>query len=316
MRKAIVTILNFTAYYSGINFLSSLLLRDKIFVFAYHSISSPENSDRLSGNLYENLSVSAVEFERQISFLIKSGHTFVTFSGLKDAEKLRGKKPTIIYFDDGFKDVLLNAAPILKKYGIPAVVFVTTGLISSTHFLWTLQYRFFMKKKGIRDAEIEKKILELKGVSDVEREKTVDEQYRRDGFSFDSNKSDIFLSWDDVRSLSSAGWEIGSHGVAHCRLIECDKEQLTFEVEESKKVIQNELGKKVQSFSYPYGRWNEEVNSMIKEAGYGYVVSAREGLNNFGDLSGKMAILKNIAAKPTDRLNDFKVKTYLRNFFK
>lgn len=316
MSKSIKAILNFIIYFSGINYLSSLFLKDQIFVFAYHSISSPENLDSLSGDLYENLSINAAEFEKQILFLIKNGHTFITFSDLSDANKLHGKKPTIIYFDDGFRDVLLNAAPILKKYGIPAVVFVTSGLISRTHFLWTLKYRFYLKSKGVPAVEIEKRILNLKGLSDIQREKSVDEQYRKDGFIFDLNKPEIFLDWNDIKSLSDLGWEIGSHGVAHCRLTETNEDQLAYEVKESKRTIENELHRKVRSFSYPYGRWNDKVNSVIKEAGYEFIVSEKEGLNEFKDLSGKMLVLKNIAAKPFDNLLDFKVKTYFRNFLK
>ena len=69
------------------------------------------------------------EFEKRIKYLVKHGHNFIKFSNLSSLAKDKMSKPTILYFDDGFKDNLTNVLPILIKYKIPATFFISTGLI-------------------------------------------------------------------------------------------------------------------------------------------------------------------------------------------
>ena len=130
-----------TAYISGLARLFGSMNSQKLFCVGYHSIYDSKNKE-------------------QLLFMKKNGHSFIHFSdlGRSDIKKLR--KPTIVFFDDGFKDVLVNALPILKKYKIPATVFITTGLVEKTHFLWTLLMRRMLKGKVVK-AEAEKKILEM-----------------------------------------------------------------------------------------------------------------------------------------------------------
>ncbi len=60
------------------------------------------------------------------------------------------------------------------------------------------------------------------------------------------------LLWDEVRELDRKGISFGSHTVNHPVLVELKKEEIEKEVRESKKEIEDNLGKTVQSFSYPY----------------------------------------------------------------
>ena len=84
-------------------------------VLSYHSISDDKSSISISTNI----------FEKQIIFLKKLSYESVNFDEI-DANK---KNQIILTFDDGYKDILINALPILKKYNFKATCFFVTNLI-------------------------------------------------------------------------------------------------------------------------------------------------------------------------------------------
>lgn len=302
---------------SGLNALCGYFFRDKIFVINYHSIGRLENKAEFSGELYENLSVMAHDFDEQIAFLKKHGHTFVTFTDLPHILKSQPKKPTLIYFDDGFKDDLVNALPILKKYGVPATVFVSTGLIDRTHFLWTLKYRYFLRKSGVAlSNDIEKEIARLKSLSAVEREKYLAEAYNATKFIFDANVFDVFLDWDDLRELAKNGWEIGTHGVAHRMLTECGPGEMRAEIFDSHSMIIGKIGTNVESFSFPHGRFSDAAIDVLHEGGYRYAVSSGAGVNDPMALGDGFCFLRTIGVRPADRLPDLAFRLYAKNLIK
>ena len=87
----------------------------------YHSISDDKS----------NLSVSVNDFERQIKYLHNSGFRTVQFNSINE----KVKKPLIITFDDGYKDNLINALPILKKYNFTSICFVVSDHIGKSN-IW------------------------------------------------------------------------------------------------------------------------------------------------------------------------------------
>jgi peptidoglycan/xylan/chitin deacetylase (PgdA/CDA1 family) len=72
-------------------------------------------------------------FEEQMNCLFENGYSAIDLTEL--AEVMRNGKgasrSVIITFDDGYRDVLVNALPILEKYGFSATVFLATGLMGS-----------------------------------------------------------------------------------------------------------------------------------------------------------------------------------------
>lgn len=131
-----------------------------------------------------------------------------------------------ITFDDGYRDNLISAAPILKKHDIPATFFVTTGYIATTKV-----------------------------------------------FPWDSTNSikNSLMSWEDVRELSGLGFEIGAHTVNHPDLGAATLVDARWEIRASKQAIESELGRKVESFAFPFGKREscpEEVSKIVSEEGY------------------------------------------------
>jgi peptidoglycan/xylan/chitin deacetylase (PgdA/CDA1 family) len=92
------------------------------------------------------------------------------------------------------------------------------------------------------------------------------------------------MTWNEVRESQQAGIEFGSHTVNHPKLYELDLPQIRAELEQSKAAIENELGRPVRSFAYPYAfpsadaAFTKVFVASLKETGYDCNVTTKIGL--------------------------------------
>ena len=117
-----MNLLRFFLYISGINFLYHYFAGDRLITLGYHSIS--ERGLRETG--YLHLSVEKSVFRKHLKILKKCGYSFLSVRDLvliREGKMSFPHRAAVIYFDDGLKDVFLNAYPILKEMGIPAIIF-------------------------------------------------------------------------------------------------------------------------------------------------------------------------------------------------
>ena len=124
-RKRLVLLLSIV-FLAGL-FIFSYLRRNYVVpILMYHSVNAvapPEN----------RLVVSAASFERQMRFLKEHRYNVVSLEAI--AELIREKKKIpdrtlAITFDDGYKDNYTYAFPILKKYSLPATVFIIVNEVN------------------------------------------------------------------------------------------------------------------------------------------------------------------------------------------
>ncbi|MGH7321491.1 MAG: polysaccharide deacetylase family protein [Candidatus Rokuibacteriota bacterium] len=78
-----------------------------------------------------------------------------------------------------------------------------------------------------------------------------------------------------VKALATAGHEVGAHSVTHVPLTELPTPQARREVVDSRRYLEDLLGRPVTSFSYPKGRLNHQVQQFVQEAGYRQAVGSR-----------------------------------------
>lgn len=78
-----------------------------------------------------------------------------------------------------------------------------------------------------------------------------------------------YLTWDMIREMHASGLiYFGAHSVHHYQLTSLSSEQAFYEIEESKKVLQDNLGVPINFMAYPYGSTNDNVINLVKKAGY------------------------------------------------
>ena len=85
---------------------------------------------------------------------------------------------------------------------------------------------------------------------------------------FPESKQIWHMNWAELRSLHEKGWEIGSHGESHRRLIAMDSMAIQHELLNSKQEIEDQLGTEVTTFCPPFNAWNADLLSQIEQAGY------------------------------------------------
>ena len=91
----------------------------KIPILSYHSISD-DNCP---------LSLKINEFEKQLIYLRNNKYESINFDEINPNKE----KQIIITFDDGYKDLILNSLPLLKKYNFKAICFIVSDLIGKTN---------------------------------------------------------------------------------------------------------------------------------------------------------------------------------------
>lgn len=88
--------------------------------------------------------------------------------------------------------------------------------------------------------------------------------------TWDVYKESPHLSAAEVRQISDLGHEIGSHSQTHANLPYLNQDDLTCELRDSKKELEDIIGKEVKSISFPHGCWNTRVWNTALELGYTY----------------------------------------------
>ncbi|MCS3904322.1 peptidoglycan/xylan/chitin deacetylase (PgdA/CDA1 family) [Methylohalomonas lacus] len=267
--------------------LARLLTRNHPRVLMYHRFSALEESGK----------VSAATFERQVIELKKNCNV----RSLSDLFKLvREGNPlppnTIaITVDDGYDDFYRIAYPILKRYGLPATIYITTDFIDGELWLWPDKITYILNntssdKTTLRLADGSEMVLSLLTAADrsgtwsrlIDHCLTLGEQ---DRWSFIENlgrdlavdvdakppTTHAPMSWTAVREISENGIEIGAHTRSHPVLSRLNRDRLREEIHGSKKQLEDIIGKSVTDFCYPNGQpadYNDEVKRMVIDCGY------------------------------------------------
>jgi len=97
------------------------------------------------------------------------------------------------------------------------------------------------------------------------------------------------LTWNHLRKLKAAGFEIGSHSISHADLTkklpsendQTFRSRISKELINSKKIIDRELKQDTQIFAYPYGNYNQKILDLFPAAGYKLGLTIRTGGNSF-----------------------------------
>lgn len=77
-----------------------------------------------------------------------------------------------------------------------------------------------------------------------------------------------FATWEQLSRMAADGLSIGSHTMHHCYLPSAAEDRLREELVESKRVIEQRLGRPVEFLSYPIGGYTATAQAVAREAGY------------------------------------------------
>lgn len=92
-----------------------------------------------------------------------------------------------------------------------------------------------------------------------------------------SQRERELLTAEELREMIGAGFEVGSHTRRHRDLTKSAPGELRSEVGDSKRDLEDRLSAPIQTFAYPYGRYDGRVQAAVIAAGYAAACSTRSG---------------------------------------
>jgi len=85
------------------------------------------------------------------------------------------------------------------------------------------------------------------------------------------------LSWEEIKEMHRYGIDFQSHGFTHRHLDALPVEEVEEEIKNSKRILEENLEKKIEFFAYPYGSYNEKVKEILKKHGFKAGFTTRKG---------------------------------------
>jgi len=240
------------------------------------------------------------------------------FVSLDDAvEMLTGRRSSVdhtlvLTFDDGYRNNIVDALPVLKKHGAPMSVFLTVSHIDNRAPMWfdRLDYALQAVPADGWEARIGQVSVTISAKNRAElteayallrnraKKECRDEREFVDGIAklcerlervggrtlsdtFEGDPWSQILTWEEVEAASRDGVIFGSHGRDHFRLGLLPGEEAWEQLKTSRDEIVKRLGA-CRFLAYPDGSYTQEIMKLGMECGYEAAVTTEEGRNKLG----------------------------------
>ncbi|HXM62347.1 MAG TPA: polysaccharide deacetylase family protein [Terriglobales bacterium] len=271
------------------------LLRSVLF----HDVSDTESSFTrgLGGT------ITRKNFEAALKFITRY-YTPVSLQDVlsdSDGETLP-PRPVLVTFDDAYASVSDFAAPLCAKFGVPAVFFVNGECLDSRRLALDNLVCYVANVCGLDTVNAAARVasntkdIELHSMTEVfarflpaisfsAREVFRDSLLRLARVSEGAlaEKAGLYLSSRQLRDLVAFNFEIGNHTYSHANCRSLSAEDFAGEIDKNKAVLEAASGRKVRSFSVPYGSSADltgDLDAHLHRSGYEAVFLAENRANS------------------------------------
>ncbi len=243
-------------------------------------------------------------FDRQMAYLAQN---YCVFSLDEAVVRLKAddlpNNALAITLDDGYRDNFTDALPILRRYGLPATIFLATDAIGTGQCLW--QERVF---SAFRDTQVSV----LAGFADGDASYALNSPVARRhamarilNYLWDLDEAarcaavtslleklqvgdarlenNLMLDWEDAISMLASNITFGAHTMSHPILSRLPMDRAREEIVSSKTIIENRLGSSVKHFAYPVGGaadFDASTKALLQEVGFQSAVTTLGGIND------------------------------------
>jgi peptidoglycan/xylan/chitin deacetylase (PgdA/CDA1 family) len=248
-------------------------------VLMYHGIPERGHAQAVNGNA----------FEQHILFL-KRYCTFVRPDQLARARGTLGRRAVLLTFDDGFRNNAEVAVPILRRYGVPAVFFISSRHCTPRRYLWfsylrmleawfpgsgvTLNGSFIDLHGAQRSAgitELTSRLLALKPhphamYAAIHAQLPAAESFVSAGVLADEFAG---MTIEQVHELGNDPlFTVGAHTADHPFLTRCDAEEADRQILENKSWLERVTGKSCDLFAYPLADFDSNILRQCRRVGF------------------------------------------------
>jgi len=175
----------------------------------------------------------------------------------------------VLSFDDGYRDTLSRALPVLERMQAPFTVYVPTGAVTRELYAWWLALRALFRSheeaaiecmgRRFECSDLAGKIAALKAAAswvhqDYRRKFELAPTFAAYGISPAALAEEYFLDCDELRALAHHPLvTIGAHTTSHPALSTLEPGQARCEMADNKIYLERLLDEAVTHFAYPYG---------------------------------------------------------------
>jgi len=244
------------------------LRRDRlpgVLVLCYHGVRG--SSWRNRNAVFSNLHVDCALFEAHCRVVAACCHPI----SMRDwRESARTGRPlpdraVLVTFDDGYRSVFEEARPILKRYGIPASMFVCSEPILRQELFW---FDALAREAG------ESAVTEL-----ISRSAAGSTAARVTPKSADADDPLAPMTIDQLKALADEGFEIGVHTASHAHLATTTEADQIAELGSCRDTLAAWVGQPVIAVAYPWGQpgrdYTTETVSIAERLGFEFGFTTR-----------------------------------------
>jgi peptidoglycan/xylan/chitin deacetylase (PgdA/CDA1 family) len=245
--------------------------------------------------------VTTVEFRAQMAALRRCFRV-ISLDALAAELERGGPEPgaVCVTFDDGYRDNLQHALPVLEEFGIPATVYLATDFIGTGKLPWYERVLDTVRRsraprlvlegtevdlqlgEGLARATAAHRLLGwLKQFDPAARDGHIDRVQAELGNPGPASGG-LMLDWTEVKELARRGVAIGAHTQSHPILTTVPVETMEAEIAGSKREIEGRLDAPVTLFAYPNGKrgdFDGRVKDVVRRLGFTCAVTTVEGVN-------------------------------------
>ena len=237
-------------------------------ILTYHRVL-PDSI--VSNDSILNIAVSITNFRKQIEYLKNNFSILPIDNFLRHINSNSKQFKVLITFDDGYKDNLDYAYPILKEFNVPAIIYVITKFIGNRFSPWWIKLDDFVRNNRYFKNK-NKKFIFFKNILLLSDQLTIDKQLSLFTKINKKKYDQIFLNHKEIKFLSEQKLiTIGSHSHSHYNFSKLNEKQAFSELKISKSILEKIIKKKIIHFSYPYGNY-ENINfqhiKILEQLGY------------------------------------------------
>lgn len=234
---------------------------------------------------------------RQLRFLKRAANIVALDAALDALRAGRALPPraVAITFDDGYRDNLTQAIPLLERLRIPATMFLVPGFLSGQEHAWWERLGWAVRRSRAGALDFDGQRLDLHTAADrhaalavveeavkrfdhAERQSAVDSVVAALEPAGAYHHEALFMDWDGARSVVRAGISIGSHTMRHAILAREPERAQREELSRSRTLLESELQTAVRTLAYPNGQPGDHdavTVAAAREAGYSHAFVAR-----------------------------------------
>ncbi len=287
---------------SGAHRLASPLTRGVGAILMFHRVR-PACDDGFAPNA--GLEITPRFLDLTLRHLCARGYEILPFDAalaqLPSARPQRTRPFAVLTFDDGYRDLVEHALPILESHRAPFTAYVTAGFADRGARLWWLELEESIRRLQHVDIVVgERRIVRRCGDA---REKAaafadiywairagdetallavVSELSARAGLDARAVAAQTCLDWDGVRALAKCELAtLGAHSLTHPRLAKLEADAARREMAESRARIAAETGVTPRHFCYPVGdpgSAGRREFDLAAELGFDSAVTTRPGV--------------------------------------